>query len=326
MAGLWASEVAIYGRFGFGPATSQYDAVEVERRHGAFARPFTDRGRIRLIAAEDAAAVLPAVHERARLLRAGDVSRPDSEWRFLTALKRLAETFMAVHEDAAGSADGYALYKIDKHWAAGVPGNTLQCEELMWATPEAHAALWRFLLDVDLVAKVRVALRPLDEPVRWLLADPRRASFGPVLDGLWLALLDVPAALAARSYAADGTLVLEVDGRVLRLEAADGAAILPAGRRGSAELAAQFADAGRGLPGRTPLRRAGPGRAGRGAGVGRAAPRRPAVSGRARGLVLVGVLIGRLELEAEQRLEMRPSAAAARHGRRLRVRPWPGGG
>jgi len=222
LAGLWASEVAIYGRFGFGPATSHYDAVEVERRHGAFARPLEDGGRVRLIASEEAAAVLPVVHERARLLRAGDVSRPDSEWQFLTAIKRLAETFLVVHEDAAGTADGYALYKIERHWTAAVAQNTVQCEELMWATPEAHAALWRFLLDIDLVAKVRVATRPLDEPVRWLLADPRRASFGPVLDGMWLALLDEPAALSARSYAADGSLALEVDGRVLRLEAVGG--------------------------------------------------------------------------------------------------------
>jgi predicted acetyltransferase len=224
LAGLWASEVAIYGRFGFGPATSQYDAVDVERRHGAFARPFADDGRIRLAAADETAAVLPAVHERARLQRSGDVSRPDFEWSYLTAPKRLTETFVAVHEDAAGTADGYALYKIDKQWTAGVPGNTVQCEELTWATPQAHAALWRFLLDIDLVANVRVAMRPLDEPVRWLLADPRRAGFGRVLDGLWLALLDVPAALAARSYAADGALVVEVDGRVLRLEAAAGGA------------------------------------------------------------------------------------------------------
>ena len=66
--------------------------------------------------------------------------------------------------------------------------------------PEGHAAVWRFLLDIDLVATVRVESRPLDDPIRWRLADPRRARFGWMTDGLWINLLDVPRALASRRY------------------------------------------------------------------------------------------------------------------------------
>ena len=100
----------------------------------------------------------------------------------------------------------------------------VECDELCWTSPEGHAAVWRFLLDIDLVATVRVENRPLDDPIRWRLADPRRARFGRVEDGLWVNLLDVPRALATRRYATDGTLVLDVEGTVLRLESTDGQA------------------------------------------------------------------------------------------------------
>ena len=50
----------------------------------------------------------------------------------------------------------------------------------------------------------------MDEPLRWLLADPRRFRVNALADFLWLRLLDIPRALAAREYAAVGELVLEV--------------------------------------------------------------------------------------------------------------------
>ena len=131
---------------------------------------------------------------------------------------------MVIHEDAGGTPDAYAMYRQDDIWEQGVPAGVIECEELCWTTTEGHAAVWRFLLDIDLVATVRVESRPLDDPIRWRLADPRRARFGWVTDGLWINLLDVPRALASRRYATDGALVLDVEGTVLRLEAEDGRA------------------------------------------------------------------------------------------------------
>ena len=129
---------------------------------------------------------------------------------------------MVIHEDAGGTPDAYAIYRQDDIWEQGVPAGVIECEELCWTTTEGHAAVWRFLLDIDLVATVRVESRPLDDPIRWRLADPRRARFGWVTDGLWINLLDVPRALASQRYATDGVLVLDVEGTVLRLEAEAG--------------------------------------------------------------------------------------------------------
>jgi predicted acetyltransferase len=79
----------------------------------------------------------------------------------------------------------------------------------MASTASGNAAIWRFLFDVDLVATVEAWNRPADDPLLHLVREPRRLRFS-LCDGLWLRLLDVPAALEARRYAADGRIVIEV--------------------------------------------------------------------------------------------------------------------
>jgi hypothetical protein len=81
---------------------------------------------------------------------------------------------------------------------------------LVGLVPEAEAALWRYLFDMDLAGTIKLSGRPLDDPVRWRLADPRRLRVTDVGDHLWVRLLDVPGALAARRYAVADALVLEV--------------------------------------------------------------------------------------------------------------------
>jgi predicted acetyltransferase len=80
---------------------------------------------------------------------------------------------------------------------------------LVAATAEAYAALWRHVLDVDLMARVAAEMRPVDEPLRFLLADSRQPKTR-VEDGIWLRLVDVAAALAGRRYALEGRLGLRV--------------------------------------------------------------------------------------------------------------------
>ena len=91
-----------------------------------------------------------------------------------------------------------------------MPQNELKVEHLIASTPSAIAALWRYLLDVDLVATVKAWDRPADEELLWLIAEPRRLKF-MLSDGLWVRLIDIPESLQGRRYAADGRLVFEVD-------------------------------------------------------------------------------------------------------------------
>ncbi len=220
---LMASEAIIYGRFGYGWANSHI-AYEVETAHGAFARPLEDLypasraggpGRLVQLELDDAAKVIPGVYDRARRQRAGEVSRSpkmwdgwflDRPWHQEGASKR----FYAIHESAKGKADGYVTYRIKDEWRHQLPGNELRVVELMASDPVAYAALWRYLLDFDLVGKVNVFGQPVDDPLRWMLADPRRMRATVVGDFLWLRIVDVAHALAARRYAVDGSVVLDV--------------------------------------------------------------------------------------------------------------------
>jgi predicted acetyltransferase len=220
---LWVADSRMYGRFGFASAVPVYSQIEVDTVHGAFARPFDDPGRIRLVDAVEARRVLPGIYERARQGCPGDVLRHPDNWRYVLADKELAKRFVVIHADADGADDGFAIYEYRDKWEHEVPQSVAACDDLVWCTRDAHAALWRFLLDLDHLKTVRVQMRPLDDPIWWLLADPRRARFIPH-DGLWVALLDIPRALAARRYAADGRLVLDVDGERFLLESEAGEA------------------------------------------------------------------------------------------------------
>lgn len=238
-AALWVSEYPLYSRFGFGPAAAAWVEITVDTVHGAFAEPFRDPGRVRMLDAAAARELLPAAYERSRLEFPGEVARVVDDWRHTLSDSRLAKRFVVVHEDAAGAADGFAIYRYDADWREAVPDNELRCYDLVWANQDAHASLWRYLLDMDLVKTVNVELRPIDDPIRLLLANPRRARIGKPMDTLWVKLLDAPRALAARRYAADGALAIEVDGSRLLLEASEGqAACTPTEREPDLAMAA----------------------------------------------------------------------------------------
>jgi predicted acetyltransferase len=220
---LWVADSRMYGRFGFASAAPVFSQIEVDTAHAAFARPFEDPGRMRLVEAAEAREVLPGIYERARQGRPGDVLRHADNWRYVLSDKELAKHFVVIHSGSDGTDDGFAIYRYKDKWEREVPQSVAECDDLVWCTQDAHAALWQFLLGLDHLKTVRAQMRPLDDPIWWLLADPRRARFAPH-DGLWICLLDVTRALAARRYAADDRLVLDVDGERFLLESEAGRA------------------------------------------------------------------------------------------------------
>lgn len=212
---LLASESLIYGRFGYGLATTHVSS-EIESRHGAM-RPTapTGGGRVELLEAEHAAKVLPAVLDAARRRQPGDVRRPDAWWDILfrdpeNDRAGAGARFYAVHESAGGEADGYAVYRVKSDWIAGSPNGRVLAGEVVGLTAAAEADLWRYLFSIDLTDVVAAECRPVDDPLRWMLVDPRRLRVTAVSDFLWVRVLDVAGALAARRYAIAGSLVLEV--------------------------------------------------------------------------------------------------------------------
>lgn len=212
---LTASESVIYGRFGYGSAADDL-TWRIPTEGTTLAFPPSVDGRFRQLDKERARAVLPAVYEAALPVTPGALSRKPSFWDhyFLDRddwRDGASARFYLVHESSSGEPDGYAAYRVKSSWGDhGVPSNTLHASEVAAVDPEVEAALWQHLLAVDLVATVEAGSRPVVEPLRWRLSDPRRLQTKSVTDHLWVRILDVAAALAARSYPVDDTIVVEV--------------------------------------------------------------------------------------------------------------------
>jgi predicted acetyltransferase len=214
LAALYASEAAIYGRFGYGLASFKSE-LEIERPFTAFAGPEHEPRSIQVISKEEALAAYPAVFETVRPYRPGFHDRNEAWWKYNFQdperghhRQGFNAYIYALCEGPEGP-DGYVVYRSKRDWAEGHADGILEVVELIAANTDAYAALWRYCFDVDLMARTSAWLRPIDEPLMHMLADPRRLRF-TVQDGLWVRLVDVPAALTGRRYAAEGKLVLEV--------------------------------------------------------------------------------------------------------------------
>jgi predicted acetyltransferase len=211
IAALWASEETIYGRFGYGLAAWSGD-IKLERVWTAFARPLERRGRVRFVESEEAAKVFPQVWEALMRERPGVFRRSEAWWTLRTTRMRDEEKenpkrFAALELD--GEVQGYAIYRQFPSWSEGSTSARLEVTEVVGATPQATAEIWRFVLDIDWYATLEASLLPIDHPLFFLLATPRRMKMR-VGDALWIRLVDVGKALAARAYAGDGSVVVEV--------------------------------------------------------------------------------------------------------------------
>jgi predicted acetyltransferase len=262
IAGLWASEGAIYQRFGYGLA-SFVGRFDIDKDRTAFARPMSWPGSISLIDRDQAMAVFPQVYQGVVDQYPGMIARSPAKWQHAYAdlehwRDGASPLFFVLYESPFGP-EGYVAYRVKLDWPQGIPRNELRVRELMATTTEAYAALWRFCFEMDLVGKIEGWGRPSDEPLLHMLAHPRALRFA-LGDGLWLRLVDVPAALAARRYAAEGTLTIEVrdsfcpwnEGRHELQAGPDGAQCRPG--RGEADVIVDASDLGATFLGGVPFR------------------------------------------------------------------------
>jgi predicted acetyltransferase len=216
VAALWATETPIYGRYGYGCATS--DAYfEFGRGEGALDRraPADPALTLRLAGPHAVTAELARVYDAVQSGQPGFFVRDDVWWdRVLhdepEDRSGAGPLRCLLAQDAAG-VRGYAVYSVTERWndATSLPDCPLHVRELIAADPPAAAALWHNLLDRDLVTSVTAGLRSASDPVLFQLLDPRRARMR-VLDGIWVRIIDLPAALTARAYAGPVDVVLEV--------------------------------------------------------------------------------------------------------------------
>ncbi|MCX5387810.1 GNAT family N-acetyltransferase [Streptomyces sp. NBC_00083] len=215
---LIAAEYPIYGRYGFGPATwlTEWE-IDVARAglDPKWSRP-ADGGRIDLVSPADAAKIGTEVFEQFRPTRAGAISRDRRWWDLATGASRRdgpwTEPFFAVYRTTDGDPAGLVAYTADDRWSdAKLSENTATVQGLIGLTPEADRALWHYLCSIDWIRRVRTGYRAPDDLLPHYLPNPRAAGIVTHADFLWLRLLDVVRALEARTYAAEGALVLEIE-------------------------------------------------------------------------------------------------------------------
>ncbi|MGW7265713.1 GNAT family N-acetyltransferase [Streptomyces sp. NPDC054842] len=218
VATLIAAEYRIYGRYGFGPATTVAEwTVDVPRTglDPHWSGP-GDGGRVDLVDGEDVRKAGPELHDRLRRVQPGAVSRDARWWQANTGVLELdrapwTEPFYAVYRSASGEVEGMAAYEADDNWGdAKQPLNTASVRWLTAVTPAAERALWRYLCSIDWITRVKTGRRAPDDLLPHLLPDPRAARITTQADWLWVRILDVVRALEARTYAGTGSLVLEV--------------------------------------------------------------------------------------------------------------------
>jgi len=211
LAILHASEAGIYRGFGFGQGTSLAE-LNIETTHAAFLGGHEARGRVRLLSREEALPRMRPVYDAVAATRPGMLRVDDRwfSWRF-SGVQHDGDLpwYFAVHETDAGEPDAYAVYEVKHDWPGDIPKLELTVHELMATTAQATADMWRFVFDVDLVRTVSAGWRPVDDPLLWMMAEPRRLGF-TLRDGMFVRLVDVPAALGARGYAGEGNVVIEV--------------------------------------------------------------------------------------------------------------------
>jgi predicted acetyltransferase len=215
---LFASQPAIYGRFGYGLA-SRTAAVTI--KHHAALRPVAGSDAIKVTFEEfdfDAhAAIVAGLHARAagrNINTPGWATRETPRLRahFHADPAELREGFekwrimVAFRED---DPVGYALFRRKFRWAEAGPEGPVELQEYAATDPAVVHALWTRLLDLELTSTVQAYWIGLDDPLLTLLVDPRAAT-PRIIDNLWLRLIDAPEALRRRRYAAAVDLTIEL--------------------------------------------------------------------------------------------------------------------
>jgi predicted acetyltransferase len=213
LAFLWASEGGIYGRFGYGLA-ALCGEIDLLRAHARFHRPVELDGSFRLLTLDEALDLLPFAYERIASETPGMFRRTEAWWRTRVLddpewRREGGGEMVRVALVGEGEILGYALYRLKMGFDDGASTGAVHVIEALGIGPEAIAAVWRHLLDIDWMERTRAWLLPVDHPLFLLLEEPSRIRFR-VEGSIWLRLVDVSAALTARGRVGDGDVAIEV--------------------------------------------------------------------------------------------------------------------
>lgn len=212
LASLRASEAVIYQRFGFGVSG---EAIDIEITRPRLRPDIGTSGSIVAVGRDEVLDVVPPLYERIAFTRPGVIGRPDWMWgRYLEEFVDGSKARQVLlHLDADGTPDGFV--DVETRWDDDDRYAIADVNDLWGATPDVEAALWRYVVDIDLVRTIKASERPVDDLVKWFLVDRRDMRVTSVWDEQWVRVVDVDAALQSRSYASDETLTIAVRDTIL---------------------------------------------------------------------------------------------------------------
>ena len=215
VAALIAAEYPIYGRYGYGPGT---EAITLRIDTAAASWRGDAVGAVELVDAETWAKIAEELYDRVRVTVPGHLQRDSAFWRIHAGVDpspwgegdKAKKATRVVWRDASGEARAATAYQVDGNWERNRPAGKLTADMLVAADGRAEVEMLRYLTSIDWATRVEVWLRPVDEIAPLALVDGRAAHLADRSDHVWVRVVDVPEALTARTYAGEGSMVLEV--------------------------------------------------------------------------------------------------------------------
>jgi predicted acetyltransferase len=259
IAALWASDSAIYGRFGYGRAVESV-SIDVNRPMVHFRPNGPASERVEMITKAQAGEILPPLYERIRRDIPGTFARSEPWWNYRhlrdTPERRNGRSALriAVSSTPDGRVTGYVMFRVESKFDGGHSDDTVHVVELLGSTPGSWSALWTLVFGLDLATRAKGAFRPLDDPLFELLTGVRRVE-RTLTDTVWVRVLDVERALTSRTYGQPGGITLAIGDAMgiangtYRLEW-DGHRIECGGASGPADLEIDVSDLGAAFLGR----------------------------------------------------------------------------
>jgi predicted acetyltransferase len=211
---LFASEPRIYGRFGYGLSTDSR-RLTIPAKAALRAPLKSAEVTTRLVAAspEEHDGIVKQVYDAVCLLRPGQTARPPAQWRryLQDPVSRRpggGESLKIVVAERAGRPTGYALLRRTAAWGEHAPEGKVQVIDVFGIDAASEHALWRRVLDLDLMAEMTTPGLALDHPLTiWAAETGASSRLG---HQLWTRIVDLEHALPARGYASDLDVVLDV--------------------------------------------------------------------------------------------------------------------
>ena len=203
---LWASQSSLYPRYGYGNTIPVHNWY-IDLRHTDFESAPEWTGKYVKKERDEAIPLMTEAYERTRPNQAGMITRSAKRWQYEIHPVHTKDEFFISYVEG-DEALAYARYTIDQDPEDEFRG-TMHVIEAVAATDAAHAALWRFIFDQELVHEVKAHARPVDDPLVWMLDEPRRLQ-RKLTDAIWMKFLDIPGMLEKRAYPVEDSLVLRI--------------------------------------------------------------------------------------------------------------------